>query len=181
MIAALAHNLGRWTTMIGLPDDSPTHRKTRRRRLFVIPGRLTRTARKWTLRLPARWPWEEQFTGTGTHPRAPRARLNTPAHTEHHAAPRPAAPADSGCLKTTLRAHPTLRYRPSTATSTRPSGLHPIRVVNPPITPSTRLYGGFRLKGLRLSPTNIRVITLDGELIHELTLDPARLPATPRA
>jgi hypothetical protein len=61
VIAALAHNLGRWATIIGLPDDTPRTAKTRRRRLFVIPGRLTRTARKWTLHLPARWPWETDF------------------------------------------------------------------------------------------------------------------------
>jgi hypothetical protein len=61
VIAALAHNLGRWATMIGLPHDTPRTSKTRRRRLFVIPGRLTRTARKWTLHLPARWPWESDF------------------------------------------------------------------------------------------------------------------------
>lgn len=61
VIAALAHNLGRWATIIGLPDDTPRTAKTRRRRLFVIPGRLTRTARTWTLHLPARWPWETDF------------------------------------------------------------------------------------------------------------------------
>ena len=62
VIAALAHNLGRWTSMIGLPDQVPRTAATRRRRLFQIPGRLTRTARQWTLHLPSRWPWQEQFT-----------------------------------------------------------------------------------------------------------------------
>jgi hypothetical protein len=62
VIAALAHNLGRWTSMIGLPDQVPRTAATRRRRLFQIPGRLTRTARQWTLHLPARWPWQQQFT-----------------------------------------------------------------------------------------------------------------------
>lgn len=61
VIAALAHNLGRWTSMIGLPDQVPRTAATRRRRLFQIPGRLTRTARQWTLHLPSRWPWQEQF------------------------------------------------------------------------------------------------------------------------
>ena len=61
VIAALAHNLGRWTSMIGLPDQMGRTAATRRRRLFQIPGRLTRTARQWTLHLPARWPWREQF------------------------------------------------------------------------------------------------------------------------
>ena len=62
VIAALAHNLGRWTSMIGLPDQVSRTAATRRRRLFQIPGRLTRTARQWTLHLPSRWPWQEQFT-----------------------------------------------------------------------------------------------------------------------
>ena len=26
-----------------------------------MPGRLTRTARQWTLHLPKRWPWQEAF------------------------------------------------------------------------------------------------------------------------
>ena len=62
VIAALAHNLGRWTSLIGLPDDTTRTAATRRRRLFRIPGRLTRTARQWTLRMPARWPWQTEFT-----------------------------------------------------------------------------------------------------------------------
>src|SRR5207244_4463171 len=33
----------------------------RRRRLLRPPGRLTRTARQWTLHLPARWPWQGDF------------------------------------------------------------------------------------------------------------------------
>jgi hypothetical protein len=61
VIAALAHNLGRWTSMIGLPAEIPRTARTRRRRLFQIPGRLTRSARQWTLHLPARWPWRHEF------------------------------------------------------------------------------------------------------------------------
>jgi len=61
VIAALAHNLGRWATQIGLPDQPPRTAHTRRRRLWRIPGRLTRTARRWTLHLPAGWPWQQDF------------------------------------------------------------------------------------------------------------------------
>lgn len=61
VIAALAHNLGRWTGLIGLPDQITRNATTRRQRLFRIPGRLTRTARRWTLRMPARWPWQQDF------------------------------------------------------------------------------------------------------------------------
>jgi hypothetical protein len=61
VIAALAHNLLRWTTLIGLPDTIIPTARTLRRRLLTIPGRITRTARQVTLRMPARWPWATQF------------------------------------------------------------------------------------------------------------------------
>jgi hypothetical protein len=70
VIAALSHNLGRWTSLVGLPDDSTRTAATRRRRLFRIPGRLTRTSRQWTLRLPARWPWQQDFNNALTRIRA---------------------------------------------------------------------------------------------------------------
>ena len=62
VIAALAHNLARWSTLIGLPNQPAQTAHTRRQRLLRIPGRLTRTARRWTLRMPARWPWQHDFT-----------------------------------------------------------------------------------------------------------------------
>jgi Transposase DDE domain group 1 len=62
VIAALAHNLGRWTTQIALPDQPVQTARIRRRHLLQIPGRLTHTSRQWTLRMPARWPWQHQFT-----------------------------------------------------------------------------------------------------------------------
>jgi hypothetical protein len=61
VIAAIAHNLTRWTTVIGLPGETVRAARTLRRRLLQIPGRLTRSARKWTLHLPARWPWQHDF------------------------------------------------------------------------------------------------------------------------
>jgi Transposase DDE domain group 1 len=54
VIACLAHNLLRWSTLIGLPGETARTARTLRRRLLQIPGRLTRTGRKWTLHLPAR-------------------------------------------------------------------------------------------------------------------------------
>jgi hypothetical protein len=62
VIAALAHNLGRWTTLIGLPTRPVQTARARRRHLLQIPARLTRTSRQWTLRMPARWPWQHDFT-----------------------------------------------------------------------------------------------------------------------
>jgi Transposase DDE domain group 1 len=61
VIACIAHNLTRWTTLIGLPGQTVRVARTLRRRLLQIPGRLTRTSRQWTLHLPARWPWQHDF------------------------------------------------------------------------------------------------------------------------
>jgi hypothetical protein len=54
VIAAIAHNLARWSTLIGLPNRPVQTASARRRHLPSIPGRLVRTSRQWTLRLPAR-------------------------------------------------------------------------------------------------------------------------------
>src|SRR4051795_12502742 len=61
VIAALAHNLLRWTTLIGLPGTTVRAARTVRRRLLALAGRLTRSGRQWTLHLPARWPWQHDF------------------------------------------------------------------------------------------------------------------------
>jgi hypothetical protein len=61
VIACLAHNLLRWTSVLGLPGQTIRAARTLRRRLLALPGRLTRSARRWTLHLPARWPWQHAF------------------------------------------------------------------------------------------------------------------------
>jgi Transposase DDE domain group 1 len=61
VIACLAHNLLRWTTLIGLPASTTRAARTVRRRLLALAGRLTHSARRWTLHLPARWPWQHDF------------------------------------------------------------------------------------------------------------------------
>jgi hypothetical protein len=70
VIAALAHNLLRWTTLIGLPETTIRAARTLRRRLLTIPARLTRSARQVTLRMPARWPWQHDFLAALTRLRA---------------------------------------------------------------------------------------------------------------
>jgi len=70
VIACLAHNLGRWTALLGLSDPTPRAAATIRRRLFALPGRLTRTARRQTLHLPARWPWQQDLIEALTRIRA---------------------------------------------------------------------------------------------------------------
>ena len=60
-VQVMAHNLARWTARIGLGEQVVTT-KTLRRRFFSLAGRLTRSARRLTLHLPRRWPWEAQFS-----------------------------------------------------------------------------------------------------------------------
>jgi Transposase DDE domain group 1 len=61
VIACLAHNMARWVGQLGLEDETWRAARTIRRWLIALPGRLTRTARRFTLHLPARWPWQEAF------------------------------------------------------------------------------------------------------------------------
>ncbi len=61
VIAALAHNVLRWTQTLGLPGSRMRTSRTLRRRLLALPGRLTRHGRQIRLSLPARWPWTDQF------------------------------------------------------------------------------------------------------------------------
>jgi hypothetical protein len=69
-IACLAHNLHRWTVLLGAPGQPIRRAATIRDRLLKIPGRLTFHARRWTLHLPARWPWRNAFTAALTRLRA---------------------------------------------------------------------------------------------------------------
>ena len=60
-VQAMAHNLAHWTARIGLGERTVTT-KTLRRRVLALARRLTRSARRLTLHLPRRWPWETQFS-----------------------------------------------------------------------------------------------------------------------
>ena len=62
LLACLAHNLLRWTQLLGLPGTTVRAARTLRRWLIGLPGRLTSHARGFTLHLPARWPWRTTFT-----------------------------------------------------------------------------------------------------------------------
>ena len=61
VIVCLAHNLARWSQVIGIPDEPRRADRTFRRRYLRMPGRLTRSGRRWTLHLPRRWPWRDAF------------------------------------------------------------------------------------------------------------------------
>ena len=52
---------GAWLARIGLGEQMVTT-KTLRRRVFALARRITRSARRLTLHLPQRWPWETQFS-----------------------------------------------------------------------------------------------------------------------
>ncbi len=60
VIAHCDDGLARWTARLGLGAGIVTA-KTLRRRLFGLPGRLTRSARRLTLHLPLDWPWAAEF------------------------------------------------------------------------------------------------------------------------
>jgi hypothetical protein len=70
VIGALAHNLLRWTALLGAPGKIIRAARTVRRRLLALPGRLTTHAARWTLHLPARWPWQDDFNTALTRLRA---------------------------------------------------------------------------------------------------------------
>jgi hypothetical protein len=78
VLACIAHNMLRWTSLLGLPDTVVRVARTMRRRLLRMPGRLTRSARKWTLHLRQEGGEEEQRLRVGRHgeelpPRAQQA------------------------------------------------------------------------------------------------------------
>jgi uncharacterized protein YbjQ (UPF0145 family) len=61
--AVLAHNLCRWTALVGEvhPDDQLTVVATLRSQLICMPGRLVNRAGTPTLRAPWHWPWQRRF------------------------------------------------------------------------------------------------------------------------
>lgn len=68
-INVMAHNLARWTSRIGL-GESLIATDTLRRRYLRTPGRLSHSARRFTLHLPRRWPWAERFSNSLANLRA---------------------------------------------------------------------------------------------------------------
>jgi hypothetical protein len=70
----IAHNLTRWIARLGLGQPRITT-KTVRRKIYTVSGRLTHTARRLHLHLPAAWPWAPALINALTRIRA----LPTPA------------------------------------------------------------------------------------------------------
>jgi hypothetical protein len=61
VIAALAHNMIRWTTALGMGTTGPVVAKTVRRRFLTLPGRATTRSRRTIMHFPANWPWADEF------------------------------------------------------------------------------------------------------------------------
>ena len=61
LLATLAANLLRWPVLLARVQQGLLCAKTLCRRLLGLPGRLTRSARRWTLHLPSGWPWAWEF------------------------------------------------------------------------------------------------------------------------
>ncbi len=57
--AVLAHNLGTWTTI--LTGTAPVTNRTRRTRLISLAAVIVNRSGRMLLRLPARWPWANEF------------------------------------------------------------------------------------------------------------------------
>ena len=103
--AVLAHNLIRWTTIIGNArvDNQLIVTRTIRTRLLALPGRIVNRAGRPTLRLPVNWPWAATFITTLDTLRrpAPRTRLTSALRSgaPHH-------PASADNLDRTTSASP---------------------------------------------------------------------------
>ena len=65
-LAALTHNLLRATGCLASIAHAKARTGTLRHQLINIPARITRTARRITLRLPANWPWQHSYQGLFT-------------------------------------------------------------------------------------------------------------------
>ena len=62
LAATFAHNLLRWVAAVWLgARDQLVVVKTLRQTLLTLPGRITRSARRLILHLPAGWPWAAWF------------------------------------------------------------------------------------------------------------------------
>ena len=61
-VQVMAHNLARWTARIGLGQQIVTTKTLRRTGLCLWPDGSPARARRLTLHLTQRWPWETQFS-----------------------------------------------------------------------------------------------------------------------
>ena len=69
ILNVIAHNMARWTSRIGF-GETLIATDTLRRRHLGMPGRLTSSARRFTLHLPQRWPWAQAIDASLVNLRA---------------------------------------------------------------------------------------------------------------
>src|ERR1035437_2881000 len=158
VLAALAHNLLRWTQLLGLPDTTVRAARTQRRRLLAVPGRLTRHARgldassSRPLALPRRLPRRAQ-----PHPSAPPACLIAQGPHRRGSHLRPPGTNTAGSISPDAPAE----------TSHRPGGRHhnptPARaprqtVAQPNPRRITQPLGGSRLSALARKFADVFVV-----------------------
>jgi Transposase DDE domain group 1 len=146
VLGALAHNLLRWTQLIGLPDTTVRAARTLRRRLLQISGRLTRHGRSWTLHLPARWPWHGDYISALARIRAPPPP--DPRRRQPHQ--RSAGSSPAGLDQRRAKTPPTGPAQPhrrapdhAAALTTGPTKSSPSQ--RPASRPPTQPIGGFEL------------------------------------
>ncbi len=73
--AALAHDLIRWSSLLGkiTPEGQLVVARTVRTRFLSVPGRLVNTSGTPTLRAPLEWPWAKAFSRASRTPPGPSA------------------------------------------------------------------------------------------------------------
>jgi hypothetical protein len=142
VIAALSHNLLRWTTLIGLPDTVIPTARTLRRRLLNVPGRITSTARQVTLRMPARWPADTVPHRPQTAARTADPHLTASGRSRERSTPGLGLRAPKTGRPLTARRPQPAPTAPSTLTQTPPNPAPAARPIN---QPGVLADGGLRL------------------------------------
>ena len=131
VFGALAHNLLRWTQLIGLPNSTVRAARTLRRRLITIAGRLTRHGRCWTFISPPAGPGKAT-----TSPRSPGSARSPPPEPRRRQVHRPSQPTrPTGAISAAREHHQRLREtaRP-TPRSPIDTHFQPQRAITDPAT-----------------------------------------------
>jgi hypothetical protein len=143
LAATLAHNLLRWVAAIALgARDQLVVAKTIRRTLLALPRRITRSARRCRLHLPAGWLAVGGVVRAGTGP----AALHRLRHLTHAAAERttPDPSGSAGACPNAASKQPT-PSRSSQTSPARPPMMPPVRHQassdRPDRTPTTQELG----------------------------------------
>jgi hypothetical protein len=77
VLACIAFNLSRAAATLTGPSLAKATTATIRRKLISVPARIASSARRPTLHLPTRWPWETEWTELFTRVCGPPAPAST--------------------------------------------------------------------------------------------------------